>query len=188
MKSSLLFMMICCLLSLTTSFKVTYQVISGRIKLRRVKDSGGIIIKCRSAVYKVHAYLIAITFELFMTHYFIKITKMVVKAGEKYETLPHPTRYTLVVIVLYLILISLILNIIIHTTAIFREKYGYLTGDGLIYFLGQFSFGKCRFVWEENNADTLSNVLHIYKDKDKLPFTVIFDEKTEEAHKLINNY
>lgn len=78
---------------------------------------------------------------------------------------------------------------VIHIIAVFKEKNVYLTEDGLIYFLGCFAFSKCRFSWESsNNPDIPSNTLHVYKPKDKLPFTVSFDDDIETAHKITDEH
>lgn len=155
-----------------STIKLFVKVAKGRLLLNKAKKNNETIIKGISSIYKTSNYIIVVCIELFLVYIFYRLLFI----------------YKLPLILFILIFvegISLIVQVLIHIVAIFKEKYVHLTRDGLIYYMGCFEFSKCRFSWETtNDPDTLSNTLHVYKPKEKLPFTAIFDEETELAHKI----
>ncbi len=152
--------------------RLVAKIIKGKLLLKKARENGEIIIKGKNSVYKVTNYIIAIVMEVIAVFVFGKFL----------------ISYNVLSIVSVLVIITiapLAVTIVIHIIAIFQENDVYLTKNGLIYFLGYFEFSKCRFSWESsNNPDVLSNTLHIYKPKEKIPFTVSFDRDIETAHKI----
>ena len=83
--------------------------------------------------------------------------------------------------------VSTLVTLIIHLVALFQEKHVYLTKNGLITYVDCHSFSSCRFAWE-NNDGGMSDMLHVYIKKDKMPFTVQFDGDIAAAHALTEQY
>lgn len=152
--------------------KLFVKVAKGRLLLSKAKKNNETIIKGISSIYKTSNYIIAVCIELFFIFVLFRLLFI--------YKLP-----LILFIIIFVEGISLIVQVLIHIVAIFKEKYVHLTRDGLIYYIGYFEFSKCRFSWETtNNPNTLSNTLHVYKPKEKFPFTAIFDQETELAHKI----
>lgn len=158
--------------SLTSAIKLVVNVIKGRRLLKKAVKNNERIIKGESLIYKASNYIFAIVTEIIAACY---IGSFLI-----YFRMPVFT-----VALVGMSIVVLAVNTVIHVIAIFKEKNVYLTEKGLIYFLGCFTFSKCRFSWENaNNPEALSNTLHVYKPKDKFPFTVCFDSDIETAHKI----
>ncbi len=172
--------LITCIFCLFSTIKLTVNVISGRVMLDRARKSGQLPIKCRSSVYKGWAYIFAILLEGYLLRFFMKYIMVVYPLRDAAD----PKRFTAVMLVLGADVFCMAVSLIIHIFAIFLEKNAYLTNDGLVYFLGCFKFSECRFSWEAVAQGKLSDTLHVYKKKDKLPFTVVFDDNTEAAHRM----
>mgnify|MGYP003292595637 FL=1 len=159
-----------------STIKTTIKVIISGVTLFNAKRNGSEIIRCTSVVYKVRYYIFTIAFELFIAGYCFKWFLML--KNLEIEGL---------VICLLITIIMMLINVIIHIIAIFREKYAYLTEEGIISFVRKFKFSKCRFSWEsDDSADVVSDTLHVYPKKDNIPYTVVFESQAEQAHRIVS--
>lgn len=170
----LLFLLI--LWSCYSTIKTIIKVITSGLTLFNAKRNGSEIIRCKSVVYRIWHYIFAIAYELFVAGYLFKLFLMLKKL--KIEELS---------ICLLILIILMLSNAIIHVIAIFREKYAYLTEEGMVSFVEKFKFSKCRFSWEsDDNADIVSDTLHIYPKKGNIPYTVVFESQAEQAHRIVS--
>ncbi len=162
-------------LNILTSGKLVVKVVKGALLLKKAKTNNQMVIKCTSTVYKLRNYFISVVLDLAVLVFIIRLFSLI-----KYSSL-------IGVVIIITTFCSELIELIIHIIAIFREKYGYLTSDGLIYFIGCFKFDNCRFVWDSTaNPDILSDTLHVYRQNEKMPFTVIFYDQIEEAHQIVS--
>ena len=159
--------------SMYSVIKLMCKVIRSANKLSKAKNNGSAIIKCVSPIFKIKNYLFTIATELIMIYCFYRVVNVL------------PSRMFFSYISFMILLIIECFTLFIHVIAVFREKYAYLTAEGLIFFIGDLSFEKCRFVWDTpNNPDELSDTLLIFPPNEKVPFPVVFTEELETAHLL----
>lgn len=163
------------ILTVLSAYQAITLVVSvqrGAYYLKRARRNGDDFIRCNSTVYQLKNYIITIVFELLMTYIM-------------YSLLVYTRQVSVFLFCMDLaIILNLVTRLIVHIIAIFREKYSYLTSEGLVIFIGRLGFTKCRFVWEA--PEELSDTLHVYLPKKKQPFTVIFEEQIEEAHRMVD--
>lgn len=161
--------------NLFSTVRLIFKVLRSCLLLNKARKNNEIIIKGNSSVYRIKNYIIAIITEAFFLFIMCRLL-----------TLYRLPLYFAIFI--GFTVANIAVSTIIHIIAIFKEKNVYLTNKGLIYFIGCFEFSKCRFAWESSdNSDNLSNTLHVYTPKDKIPFTATFDEQIENAHKIVSD-
>ena len=180
MNKTTVFALILCISCLFSTIRLTVNVTRGKMILNRAKKSGQIPLKCRSAVFKGWAYIFAILLDGYLLRYFLKYIMIMYQLRDRAD----PKRFTAVMLVLGTDVLCMAVSLIIHILAIFLEKYAYLTSDGLVYFMGCFKFSECRFNWEAGTQGILSDTLHVYKKNDSIPFTVVFGDNSEAAHRI----
>ena len=158
-----------------STVRIAYGVIRSQVLIARAKKHGGII-RGRSTLYKLGSYIYVIVVELGFILFF------------SFHLLKNYYRYPLQTdLILFILLVSFAVMMVIHLLAVFMEKYAYLTSDGLICYIKVFRFSKCRFAWETDADGMLSDTLHVYPKKESAPYTVRFDQPTEEAHQLVSD-
>lgn len=158
--------------NIANTVRLVANVLKGRQLLKKARENNEFIIKGNNAVYKASNYILAIGTE-------------VLYLGLIFVLLKSYKAELFIALLVGTTVVTMAVDMFIHMIAVFKEKNVYLTKSGLIYFLGSFEFSKCRFSWENSSDhDMLSNTLHIYMPKDKLPFTVSFDNDVEAAHKI----
>ncbi len=162
------------LFSLFTTGKLLVGIGQSAWHLHKARTSGGTVIRCNSTVYKMWIYLFALVTEGGLTFWLTTIAL-------RFQRLPVLYR-----VLTWTVVATTAIDFIIHAVAIFREKYCYLTDEGVLCYIKVFPFAKCRFGWEEA-ADPArpSDTLHVYPPKEKLPFTVVFPDQIEEAHTVV---
>lgn len=163
----------CLIYSLYGTIKLMCKIIRSSNMLSKAKKNDAAIIKCISPIFKIKNYLFTIGTELILIYCFYRIVTVL------------PSRMIFSYISFMVLLIVYCITLIIHVIAVFKEKYAYLTAEGLIFFIGDFSFEKCRFVWvTPQNPDELSDTLLVFPPKEKVPYSVVFTEDLETAHLL----
>ena len=165
-------LMIWCVFS---AIRLAYRVIRSRKMLRALRKDNETVVRGISMQYQAAAYLITCALELFGVIFF---------AFMFLRALPLSGWTAALVGVLC---VSTLVTLIIHLVALFQEKHVYLTKNGLITYVDCHSFSSCRFAWE-NNDGGMSDMLHVYNKKDKMPFTVQFDGDIAAAHALTEQY
>ena len=160
--------------SVFTTGKLLVGIGQSAWHLHKARTSGGTVIRCNSTVYKMWIYLFAIATEGGLTVWLTTIAL-------RFQRLPVLYR-----VLIWTVVATTAIDFIIHAVAIFREKYCYLTDEGVLCYIKVFPFAKCRFGWEESTDPARpSDTLHVYPPKEKLPFTVVFPDQIEEAHTVV---
>ncbi len=149
--------------------KTIIRMINGKRLLNKALKNGEEVIRCNYAVFDRKNYIIPSLFKL----YFIYITLSYINKSPETFILILPTALCMAV------------QLIILFLAYSREKYAYLTNDGVIFTLGCFKFTECRFTWE---GSAVPDRLNIYRPKAKVPYSVTFDQQVERAHEIIDNH
>ena len=89
--------------------------------LHKARTTGGTVIRCNSTVYKMWIYLFAIVTEGVLSAWLMSLALRFQRLPVLYRVLIWPAVATTAI------------DFIIHTVAIFREKYCYLTDEGLLH-------------------------------------------------------
>lgn len=173
------------------SLKMVYGATKSFLMLKKAKKNGGSMIRCNNAGFRTINYLFPIGIEVFLVYSFhssiVHLKSLDHLSRLEYLDVTNASdetvKYTVVLTIFYVLTICPAVNLLIHLVALLRERSAYLTEEGIIYYLGHFRFSECNFVWDAANG-SLSNVLHVYKGKKKMPYTVYFDAGIEEAHRM----
>lgn len=164
---------LCAIYSGYHSGKIVIDMINGNRALRKISMQDVRRIRCINLLNNPKVYLTSAVLDLVMIYCFYKMyiyTKLV--------------GYTLGTIMFILLIAVWIISLITHIVALMTDKYGYLTEEGMVHFLGTMKFENCRFVWEQQPDGRLANILLIYKPKAKTPMRFQFEEDLEEAHEI----
>ena len=160
-----------------SAVRLAYKVIRSRKMLRVLRAENAAVVHGISMHYKAAAYLFVIIPELIALIYFGTYSLPVcIRSG-----------FGLLALVIGVLSASFLVTLVIHLIALFQEKHVYLTKNGLITYVDCHTFSSCRFAWE-NSGSGLSDMLHVYVKKDRMPFTARFDSDIAAAHALTEQY
>lgn len=163
--------------SVFSTLRMVFNIIKSAMAVSSARKNGREVIRCESTVYKMSRYIIALLSEGFFTYFFADMYFRFREVKNTFIKLPF-----------LLLVLDFIVLMIIHFIALYKEKYAYLTPDGLISYIKIFRFSNCRFAWETTgNNSGLSNTLHVYPKKEKFPFTVVFYNDIDAAHMIVDN-
>ena len=157
--------------SVCSTLRMVVNIIISAMKLNSARKNGREVVKCESTVYKMSRYIIVLLSEGFFIYFF----------GDLYFRL-RETENIFMKLPFIMLVIDVIILMIVHIIALFKEKYAYLTPDGLISYIKIFRFANCRFTW-----DSTGDTLHVYPKKEKMPFTVVFRNNADTAHEIVDN-
>ncbi len=167
-------LMIWCVFS---AIRLAYRVIRSRKMLREIRAENETVIHGINVQFKLIAYVIVMIVELFGLIYVAAYALPFYISNE----------FRLMALDAVGLIAFFLMRLIIHLVALFQEKHVYLTKIGLITYVDCHSFSSCRFAWE-NNDGGMSDMLHVYIKKGKMPFTAQFDGDIAAAHALTEQY
>ena len=154
-------LMIWCVFS---AIRLAYKVIRSRKMLREIRAENETVIHGINVQFKLIAYVFVMIVELFGLIYVAAYALPFYISNE----------FRLLALDAVGLIAFFLVRLIIHLVALFQEKHVYLTKNGLITY--------------ENNDGGMSDMLHVYIKKDKMPFTAQFDGDIAAAHALTEQY